>query len=64
MGEQKMKEKVLALTRCDPDIDSGFTKADKFDKSNSYFCIHFARGCCCEGSNCKYFHHVPNLKEC
>ena len=33
-------------------------------KNISYFCLFFARGCCCEGVNCRYYHHVPTFEEC
>jgi len=52
------------MTRCDPEIDTGYTKADLTDKLTTYFCIHYAKGCCCEGVNCKYYHRVPSLQEC
>ena len=63
-GDQVMKDKEAALTRCDPETDSGYTRADKFDKHQAYVCLHFARGCCCEGANCKFYHRVPSLQEC
>jgi hypothetical protein len=53
-----------AMTRCDPELDSGYTKADLHERKTGYFCVHFARGCCCEGPNCRYFHRVPSLEEC
>lgn len=52
------------MTRCDPDEEAGFTKADKMDRFSTYFCIHFARGCCAEGVNCRYYHRIPTLDEC
>lgn len=52
------------MTRCDPELDSGYTKADHSEKFSSYFCIHFSRGCCCEGANCKYYHRIPTYDEC
>lgn len=33
-----------APTRCDPELDTGYTLGDF--KHNANFCIHFARGCC------------------
>ena len=64
LTDNKFKDREQALTRCDPELDSGYTKADHTEKFSSYFCIHFSRGCCCEGANCKYFHRVPTYDEC
>ena len=59
------KEKIAAEYKCNPLIDTGYTRADKQQKkNNSYFCLYFARGCCCEGVNCRYYHHVPTFEEC
>jgi hypothetical protein len=59
------KEKIAAEFKCNPLLDTGYTRADKQQKKNiSYFCLYFARGCCCEGVNCKYYHHVPTFEEC
>jgi hypothetical protein len=52
------------LTRCEPEVHSGITKADMYEKYSTYFCIHFAHGCCTEGVNCKYYHHPPTISEC
>ncbi|KAM3147266.1 hypothetical protein pb186bvf_000517 [Paramecium bursaria] len=60
----KYKEKDAALTRMHPDIDSGYTKADLYEKFSTYFCLFFSRGCCAEGVNCRYYHRIPNLDEC
>ena len=58
------KEKIAAETKCNPTLDTGYTRADKQQKkNNSYFCLYFARGCCCEGVNCRYYHHVPTFEE-
>lgn len=46
----KYKDRDAALTRCNPETDSGYTKADLYEKFSSNFCFHFARGCCCEGT--------------
>mgnify|MGYP001806626794 CR=1 FL=1 len=55
-------ERAPSLYRCKPLIDSGFTKADKFEK-NAYFCVYFARGCCTEGVNCRFYHRVPQEED-
>ena len=58
------KEKIPAEYKCNPTLDTGYTRADKQQKkNNSYFCLYFARGCCCEGVNCRYYHHVPTFEE-
>lgn len=64
LTDNKFKDKEQAITRCDPELDSGYTKADHTEKFSSYFCIHFARGCCCEGANCKYYHRIPAYDDC
>ena len=40
-------ERAPALSMCDPDLDTGYTKADLYEGNRSYFCVYFARGCCC-----------------
>lgn len=47
-----------------PDIDSGYTKADLYERYSTYFCLFFARGCCAEGVNCRYYHRIPTIEEC
>jgi len=64
LSDDKFKEREQAPTKINPDLDIGYTKADVYHKNQSYFCIHFARGCCVEGTNCRYFHHIPSLEEC
>jgi len=63
-SEKRDKEREAAPTRCEPEVDAGYTKADKMEKFSAYFCLHFARGCCCEGANCKYYHRIPTFEEC
>ena len=59
------KEKIPAEYKCNPLLDTGYTRADKQQKKNiAYFCLFFARGCCCEGVNCRYYHHVTTFEEC
>lgn len=61
---KEIKMKIGADTRCHPQLDTGYTRADKqFKKNTSYFCLYFARGSCCEGVNCRYYHHVPTFDE-
>ena len=58
------RERIPAEYKCNPTLDTGYTRADKQQKiNNSYFCLYFARGCCCEGVNCRYYHHVPTMEE-
>ncbi|KAL4472228.1 hypothetical protein ABPG72_013861 [Tetrahymena utriculariae] len=56
--------KTPAETRCNTELDSGYTKADLTDRYSAYYCHHWAKGCCSEGQNCRYFHRVPSLAEC
>jgi hypothetical protein len=58
------REKIPALHRCNPALDIGFTKADLQEKEGAYFCLYFAKGCCSEGLNCKYYHRVPTKEDC
>jgi hypothetical protein len=59
------REKIPALHRCNPALDVGYTKADLQEKDGgAYYCLFFAKGCCSEGVNCKYYHRVPTLDEC
>lgn len=46
--------------RLDVKNDSGTTRADD---TCTKFCLFFARGCCSLGSNCSFWHHVPQLEE-
>lgn len=63
-SRDKHRVREKATHRLDPDLDTGYTKADLYEKFSSQFCFHFARGMCYEGENCKYYHRVPSLKEC
>lgn len=54
-----------ALHKCNPEEQAGFTKADSLEKHGSaWFCVYFARGCCTEGVNCRYYHRVPVHDDC
>lgn len=64
LNDKGVRDREPAATRCDPEKDVGYTKADLYDPDTSYLCLHFVRGCCCEGGNCRYFHHMPSLEEC
>lgn len=55
----KDEERPVSLYRLKPEVDTGYTKADKLDGKGTYFCVYFARGCCSEGVNCRYYHRVP-----
>lgn len=59
-----VRERRPASTRCDPEKDVGYTKADIYEPETAYWCLHFVRGCCSEGANCKFFHHMPSLVQC
>jgi Torus domain/WW domain/RNA recognition motif. (a.k.a. RRM, RBD, or RNP domain) len=64
LSDDKFKEREQAPTRIDPRLDPGYTQADVYHKNQANFCIHFARGCCVLGHNCRYLHHIPTLEEC
>ena len=64
LSDDKFKEREQAITRINPEVDQGYTRADLYNKGLGFFCIHFARGCCVEGKNCRYYHHLPTLDEC
>ncbi|CUV06903.1 unnamed protein product [Cryptosporidium hominis] len=55
--------KVASKTKCIPDKDSGWTKADQDPNTKSYFCLYFAKGACVNGSKCKYFHRIPTEED-
>ncbi len=58
------KEKIPAMHKCNPLLDTGFTKADLQEKEGAaYFCLFFAKGCCSEGVNCHYYHRVPTKED-
>jgi hypothetical protein len=64
LNDRGARERVPAATRCDPEQDVGFTKADLMESERAYFCLHFIRGCCVEGGNCRFLHHFPTIEDC
>lgn len=61
------QKRMPALHKCNPEEDAGFTKADTLGnkkQSSTWFCTYFARGCCTEGTNCRYYHRIPNSDDC
>lgn len=59
------KSAVASLYKCNPQLDTGYTRADyQGNKGGQYFCTFFARGCCAEGSNCRFYHRVPTFEDC
>ncbi|QPG74438.1 hypothetical protein FOA43_001767 [Brettanomyces nanus] len=64
-GENNGREGLVhSKTRCNVELDSGYTRADKHVAADSvngdkYFCLYFARGCCCNGKHCEYLHRIP-----
>lgn len=56
------EERIVSMYKCDPDKDTGFTKADNQD-TDTYFCVYFARGNCIEGANCHFYHRVPRSED-
>ncbi len=58
------REKIPAMHKCNPTLDTGYTKADLQEKEGgAYFCMYFAKGCCAEGVNCRYYHRVPTKQD-
>lgn len=57
-------ERAPSLYRLDVEKDTGYTKADRYEKKNgTYFCVYFARGCCSEGDQCRFYHRVPQHED-
>ncbi|CAK9435476.1 uncharacterized protein LODBEIA_P02030 [Lodderomyces beijingensis] len=50
---------VRSKFRVSIDGDEGYTRARK----NSPICLFFSRGCCYQGSNCKFCHCLPSKSE-
>lgn len=59
----KEEERAVSMYKLKPEVDTGYTKADKMDGTGTYFCVYFARGCCTEGVNCRYYHRVPQASD-
>ncbi|KAF7456853.1 putative pre-mRNA-splicing factor cwc2 [Cryptosporidium felis] len=57
------RAKTASKTKCVPESDSGWTKADQDETLKSHFCLYFAKGCCVNGSNCKFFHRIPTEED-
>ncbi|KAJ1565086.1 Pre-mRNA-splicing factor, partial [Nowakowskiella sp. JEL0078] len=55
-GERRGINLEKALTRCNPEKDSGSTKGKD---PGQYFCVHFSHGCCTKGPDCQFIHRVP-----
>lgn len=60
--------KEKASDRCVTEQDAGFTRADgvlggKKKGDKHFFCLHFARGMCAKGAECKYFHRIPTPED-
>ena len=55
------RDQTRAVTRCDAIADCGRTRGD--DRRATTICLHFARGCCSEGDQCEYLHHLPTARD-
>jgi len=55
LGNKNWKDRDISETRCSVLKDCGKTKAAK----DAYFCLHFAKGRCVNGSDCTFIHRVP-----
>ena len=64
LNDKPVRDRAPAATRCDLEKDVGYTKADLMEPETAYWCLHFVRGCCSEGGNCRFFHRIPNVEEC
>eukprot|EP00923_Selenidium_pygospionis_P025138 GHVN01044242.1.p1 GENE.GHVN01044242.1~~GHVN01044242.1.p1 ORF type:complete len:249 (+),score=29.32 GHVN01044242.1:60-806(+) len=57
-------DRERATTKCNPYTDSGWTRGDTDPETNEvYHCLYFAKGCCCHGSLCKFYHRVPTIED-
>ncbi len=59
LGKRKLPADRGPAMRCDPDTDSGFTRAPE----SAYLCLHFARGECSLGAECSYLHRLPVVQD-
>ncbi|KAJ3124899.1 Pre-mRNA-splicing factor [Nowakowskiella sp. JEL0407] len=59
-GERRGLNLEKALTRCNPEKDSGATKGKD---PGQYFCVHFAHGCCTKGPDCQFLHRLPTVND-
>lgn len=60
----QLNERPPAATKCDPELDSGYTRADWDPHAGQgYICLYFARGCCSFGSDCTYYHRIPTVED-
>lgn len=50
-----------AKTRCNISKDSGWSIG--CSQKDPYFCLYFARGCCTNGSECKFMHRLPTKQD-
>lgn len=60
--------KEKASDRCVTETDAGFTRADGVlvktsKKEKHFFCLHFARGMCAKGAECKFYHRIPTPED-
>lgn len=54
----------IPFTKCDPESQSGLTRANnKSISADPLFCVFFARGCCGKGFECRYLHRVPTMED-
>ena len=59
------KSQIASLYKCNPELDTGYTRADIQEKQGlAYFCLFFAKGYCGFGANCRYYHRIPTLEDC
>ena len=54
---------AIPFSKCDPERDSGLTRADEGITRDPLFCVYFARGCCGKGYMCRFLHRVPTQED-
>ena len=54
---------VLADSRCVVSRDAGYTIADSADVDTAFFCVHFAKGGCMRGDQCRFYHRIPTAED-
>ena len=62
LGDRPVRRTEPSTTRCDPEKDSGRTKADSLP-GRHYLCLYFARGKCVHGYKCQYYHRIPTIED-
>jgi Torus domain/WW domain len=63
----KLGKSELAKTRCNPDVDCGYTKSARLGQGGAGevgdYCLFFARGACTKGPVCSHLHLIPSARD-